>query len=103
MQMKIRTKRQPNLSEKDQTEKTAKFYRALADPARLKIIDFLLNKKECVCICKIAGFIKKDQSVAFRHVQILKDTGIVKTCKQDKFLMCCINDKKRAKQLIRLY
>ncbi len=95
-------KKKSNLGGKDQIEKTAKFYRALADPARLRIISFLLNRKECVCICKIAEFIRKDQSVAFRHVQILKDTGIVTTCKQDKYLMCCIKDKKKIRQLINL-
>lgn len=83
-----------------QIEEKSKFFKAFGDPIRLKIIEYLLGKKECTCICKLAKLIKRDQSVIFRHVQILKDAGIVVTNKKANFLMCCIKDKEKMNRLM---
>ncbi|MGC8929823.1 MAG: ArsR/SmtB family transcription factor [Candidatus Woesearchaeota archaeon] len=69
-----------------------KLLRALSDEARLGIIKILLEK-ECECVCNLSSKIKKDQSVVFRHIMILKEAGIVKTEKKNKFLFCRIKDK----------
>ena len=81
-------------------EEKSRFFKALGDPIRLKIIEYLLGKKECTCICKLARLVKRDQSVIFRHVQILKDAGIVVTRKEANFLMCCIKDKEEMNRLM---
>jgi DNA-binding transcriptional ArsR family regulator len=78
-----------------QIERQAKFHRALALPMRLRIVAFLLQKRDCTCICKLAEHLGRDQSVVFRHIQILKDAGIVSTRKEGNYLMCCIKDTKR--------
>lgn len=80
-------------------EKLAKLYRSLAEPVRLKILEFLLSEESC-CICKIAQHTGRDQSVVFRHIQALKDCGLVEAEKENKFLMCKIKDKKKAKKLL---
>jgi len=80
-------------------EELARLHKALGEPVRLKIVEFLMGK-ECCCICHIAKAVKREQSVVFRHIQILKEAGIIAARKDDKFLMCCIADKERTKRLL---
>lgn len=77
----------------------SRFYKALSEPIRLQIIGCLV-KKRCACICELTRSIKRDQSVIFRHIQILENAGIVKTRKQDNFLMCCIKDRNKVKRYL---
>lgn len=84
---------------KDLKEKS-RFYRALSEPIRLRIIEYLLDKKECLCICELSKLLKKDQSVIFRHIQLLKEVGIVGTCKENKFLMCCLKNKSKIRKFL---
>lgn len=81
------------------TEQKAKFYHALGDKTRLKIIEFLL-KHECECICHIADYTKKDQSTIFRHIEILKNAGLIETKKEDKFLFCSVKNKEELNKLL---
>lgn len=80
-------------------EKKARFYHALGDKTRLEIIQYLLKEK-CKCICHIADYIKKDQSTIFRHIEILKNVGLIETKKENKFLFCCIKNKEKLKRLL---
>ncbi len=75
------------------------FYKALSEPIRLQIIDCLI-KNHCACICELTKSIKRDQSVVFRHIQILENAGIVETKKQANFLICCIKDKEKIKKYL---
>jgi DNA-binding transcriptional ArsR family regulator len=75
-------------------ERLARLYSALGEPNRLRIMEHLMQT-DCVCICKLARLIRKDQSVAYRHIRLLEKAGLVKTHKSAKYLMCCISDKKR--------
>ena len=79
----------------------SKLYKALGEPIRLRIIDHLLKKAECICICELSKFLKRDQSVIYRHIQILKEVNLLKTNKESKYLMCCIKDKGRVKKILR--
>jgi ArsR family transcriptional regulator, arsenate/arsenite/antimonite-responsive transcriptional repressor len=82
-----------------QIERQARLYRALCEPMRLRIVRFLLTKP-CTCICKLAAHLQRDQSVVYRHIEILKEAGIISTRKEGTFLMCCLRDKTRAKKLL---
>lgn len=81
-------------------EAKVKFYKALADPIRLKILDYLVKKGQCTCICELSKALKRDQSVIFRHIQLLKDADILNTNKEAKYLMCCIKDKEKIKKIL---
>ncbi|MFH1052856.1 MAG: ArsR family transcriptional regulator [Candidatus Woesearchaeota archaeon] len=83
-----------NLDEK------SRLYKALGEPIRLRIIEYLMKKGQCACICELSKFLKRDQSVIFRHIQILNQAGIINTNKEAKYLMCCIKDKKKIKKLL---
>jgi ArsR family transcriptional regulator len=54
----------------------AKVFKALSDPTRLKILDFLRDGEKCVC--EIIPHVGLIQPVVSRHLKILKDTGIVR-------------------------
>ena len=54
----------------------AKVYKALSDPVRIEIIEFLLDGEKCVC--EIIPHVKLIQPVVSRHLKILKDAGMIK-------------------------
>jgi DNA-binding transcriptional ArsR family regulator len=78
----------------------AKFHKALGEPIRLRIVEHLLARKGCVCICELAKLLGRDQSVIFRHIKLLREAGIVKTDKKAKFLMCCLTDNNHIKKCV---
>ena len=53
----------------------AKIFKALSDPARLEIIEFLREGEKCVC--KITPHLNLIQPLVSRHLRILKDSGLV--------------------------
>lgn len=81
-------------------QERSRLYKALSEPIRLNIIEHLLDKGQCTCICELSKLLKRDQSVIFRHIQILKDADIINTKKDNKFLMCCIKDKKKLLKIL---
>ncbi len=58
----------------------AKVFKALSDPMRLTILDFLRGGEKCVCI--IVPHVKLIQPVVSRHLKILKECGIIKDRKE---------------------
>lgn len=82
-------------------EKKSRVFKALGEPIRLKIIEYLMKKGKCTCICDLSKILKRDQSVIFRHIQILKDCGILNTDKEAQFLMCCIKDKDKIMKFLK--
>ena len=53
----------------------AAMFKALADPARVKIMSMLLNADE-VCACDISVGIGKSAATASHHLKLLKDAGL---------------------------
>jgi ArsR family transcriptional regulator len=60
----------------DLTKFEAKIFKALSDPFRLRIIEFLRDDGKCVC--EIVSYLGIIQPVVSRHLKILKDIGLVK-------------------------
>jgi ArsR family transcriptional regulator len=58
----------------------AKVFRALSDPARLEILEFLRGGEKCVC--EIVAHMGIIQPVVSRHLKILKDCGLVNDRKE---------------------
>jgi ArsR family transcriptional regulator len=57
-------------------ESLAMMFRALADPARVKIMSLLLNADE-ICACDVATAIGKTAATASHHLKLLRDAGLV--------------------------
>ena len=51
-------------------------FRALSDPARVKIMSLLLNADE-ICACDVATAIGKTAATARHHLKLLRDAGLV--------------------------
>jgi DNA-binding transcriptional ArsR family regulator len=60
----------------NQTKFKAKLFKALSDPVRLDILEFLRDGEKCVC--EIIPHVKLIQPVVSRHLKILKECGVVR-------------------------
>ncbi len=58
----------------------AKIFKALADPIRLQIMEFLRQNEKCVC--EIFPHVGIAQPLVSRHLKILKDAGLVNDRKE---------------------
>ncbi len=54
----------------------ARLFKALSDPLRLQIVEFLRGGEKCVC--EIFLHIEVAQPLASRHLKILKDCGLIR-------------------------
>ncbi|MGH7347106.1 MAG: ArsR/SmtB family transcription factor [Candidatus Rokuibacteriota bacterium] len=70
-------------------ENASRRFRALADEARLKIIDRLRDGEECVC--NLTGPLGMRQSLLSFHLRTLKDAGIVSDRKQGRWVYYALN------------
>jgi DNA-binding transcriptional ArsR family regulator len=68
------------LNSKDQNKFKAKIFKALSDPVRVEILEFLREEEKCVC--KIVPHLDIIQPVVSRHLKILKNCGLVKKRKE---------------------
>lgn len=68
----------------------AKVFKALSDPVRIEILDFLRDGEKCVCeIIPQMGLI---QPVVSRHLKILKYSGLVRCRKEGNRRLYSITD-----------
>jgi ArsR family transcriptional regulator, arsenate/arsenite/antimonite-responsive transcriptional repressor len=56
--------------------RTLTILRALANPARLRIVRILAERNECVC-GEVAGDLPLAQSTVSEHLKVLKEAGVV--------------------------
>lgn len=56
-------------------ENVAHFFKALSEPARLRIITLLLNGERCVC--DLIAVLDLPQSTVSRHLSYLKNAGLI--------------------------
>ena len=73
-----------------ETRFKAKIFRALSDPSRLKILNFLRDGEKCVC--EIMPHLAIIQPVVSRHLKILKESGIVRDRKDGTRRLYSITD-----------
>ena len=72
-------------AEKAKYESRAKVLKALAHPARLKLVDVLSEHDE-VCVCDLTEAIGTDMSTVSRHLTQLKNAGIVESEKHGQMV-----------------
>ena len=70
----------------------AKVFKALADPVRLKIIEFLRDGEKCVC--EIIPHVDVAQPLVSRHLKILRDSGLVRVRKEGNRRYYSVSDPK---------
>ena len=74
-----------NRTERAKYETRAKVLKALAHPARLKLVDILAEHDE-VCVCELTEAIGMDMSTVSRHLTQLKSVGIVESDKRGQMV-----------------
>jgi ArsR family transcriptional regulator len=66
----------PSLSD-DQAEATARVFKALADPHRVRIVNLLATSAEPVCVCEFTGPLGLSQPTVSHHLKKLMDAGLL--------------------------
>ena len=66
----------PSLTD-DQAEATARGFKALADPARVKIVNLLAVSPQPVCVCEFTGPLGLSQPTVSHHLKKLLEVGLV--------------------------
>lgn len=79
---------------------TAKLFKALADPTRLKIAYALVEEEE-LCVCDVANIIDSTLATASHHLRLLRNMGLAKYRKEGKLVFYSLDDD-HVKQMIRL-
>jgi len=82
-------------------KKQRKFFKALSDEKRLRIVK-LLRVKEKMCICELMICLDMTQPNLSHHIQILENCGIVNRTKKGKWVYCSLADKKLVDNIIEL-
>ena len=61
----------------DEANATAELFRALSDPARVRIVNVLATTGEPVCVCELVGPLKLSQPTVSHHLKKLVESGLL--------------------------
>jgi len=78
-----------SVGEEDYFEEKERFFKALADSTRLKIVKILAKKEMCVCEVMVA--LDLTQTNASHHLNILERERIVKKRRKGKWIIYKLN------------
>lgn len=76
----------------------AKFFLALGDETRLRIIEILRGKK--MNVGELCEELRREQSYVSHHLACLRNCGIVKTEKSGKYVYYSLNGSQRMRRLL---
>ena len=77
-----------------------RFFKALGDDTRLKIVGYLLENETCTC--DFISMTKKDQTTISRHLRTLVDAGILDFDKTGRNKVYRIKDEETKQMLLSL-
>ena len=69
----------------EEAEATAAVFRALSDPARVKIVNLLATSGEPVCVCNLIEPLGLSQPTVSHHCKKLLDVGLVEREQRGKW------------------
>jgi ArsR family transcriptional regulator, arsenate/arsenite/antimonite-responsive transcriptional repressor len=61
----------------EEAEATAELFRALADPARVRVLNILATSEEPVCVCNLIEPLGLSQPTVSHHLKKLVDVGLL--------------------------
>lgn len=85
-------------TEPNGVEMMAKFFRALSDPARLRLLEFLLHEEHTVTEC--VAHIGLSQGRVSSHLACLSDCGYVQLRRQGRFAYYRVTDPRVAELVL---
>src|SRR5919109_2349848 len=74
----------PVLSD-EQADGTAALFRALADPARVRIVNVLATSDDAVCVCNLTEPLGLTQPTVSHHLKKLVDAGLLEREQRGKW------------------
>ncbi len=80
------------IAESSTADKQSRFFKALADETRLRIVKLLEVREMCVCEVMVA--LGLTQPTASHHLGLLENAGLVKDRKEGKWVFYSIADPK---------
>jgi len=80
----------PVLSD-EEAEATAAVFRALGDPARVKIVNVLATQGDEVCVCDLTEPLGLTQPTVSHHMKKLLDAGLVEREQRGKWAYFTLN------------
>jgi ArsR family transcriptional regulator, arsenate/arsenite/antimonite-responsive transcriptional repressor len=69
----------------DEAEATAAIFRALADPARVRIVNLLAGSDDPVCVCELVSPLELSQPTVSHHLKKLTDAGLLEREQRGKW------------------
>lgn len=69
----------------DEANATAKLFRALADPGRVKIVNLLARSGEPVCACDFVPALGLAQATVSHHLKKLTEAGLIEREQRGKW------------------
>jgi ArsR family transcriptional regulator, arsenate/arsenite/antimonite-responsive transcriptional repressor len=85
----------------DEAAATAQLFKALGDPARVKIVNLLARSEEPVCACEIVPAVGLAQATVSHHLKKLTQTGLLEREQRGKWAYFSLNPEAAA-QLVGL-
>lgn len=82
----------PKLSEL-RAKEYAEWFKALADPIRIRILNLLASNEGAVCVCDIVRHFPVGQPTISHHLKILRDTRFVLAERRGTFMYYRVNPK----------
>jgi ArsR family transcriptional regulator, arsenate/arsenite/antimonite-responsive transcriptional repressor len=86
----------PLLSD-EQAEGTAALFRALGDPARVRIVNVLATCDDPVCVCNLTGPLGLTQPTVSHHLKKLVDAGLLEREQRGRWAYYSINPEAMAR------
>jgi ArsR family transcriptional regulator len=74
----------PSLTD-DEAHATATLFRALSDPARVKIVNLLARSDEAVCVCEFVPAVELSQPTVSHHLKKLTEAGLLEREERGKW------------------
>ena len=87
--------------DEDEAEATARLFKALGDPARVKIVNLLARSEEPVCACEFVPALDLAQATVSHHLKKLTQAGLLEREQRGKWAYFSLNPKAAA-QLVDL-
>jgi ArsR family transcriptional regulator, arsenate/arsenite/antimonite-responsive transcriptional repressor len=81
----------PALSD-EEADATAALFRAVADPARVKIVNLLARNDEPICACDFEPALELAQPTVSHHLKKLTEAGLVEREQRGKWAYFSLND-----------
>jgi ArsR family transcriptional regulator, arsenate/arsenite/antimonite-responsive transcriptional repressor len=75
----------------EEAESTATLFKALADPARVKIVNLLASSAGPVCACEFEPSLGLSQPTVSHHLKRLTDAGLLEREQRGKWAYFSIN------------